>query len=253
MPTPNLFDETFEGSGYAVMTGATLIGANSSLDPDYATSNVGSPGGWSSQCLQAVSGTPETQTRKLHQLGSLATGNLYFRDEIVITGSPPSGATNIVFSVWNSGFVNNLFHVEVLNVAGVLWLRLDYNTNSTRGTSDFVGASVDTRYTVEVNYDMSAGSAWGFRVNGSTVGSGALTGVFPSDLSFIVVGSNVFDNAASAATIVHDNLGVGDVTWLGSSAGVTLSGTATAGITEDDIVAGGKVLDFTVSGDTWIT
>ena len=43
-----------------------------------------------------------------------------------------------------------------------------------------------------------------------------------------------------------------EVEYLPSSTSATLGGTLTAGVTEADLVAGGKVLTITLTGDTWI-
>lgn len=254
MPTPNLLDETFEGTGYAAMTGATLIGSGSSLDPDYATSNAGSPAGWSAQCLRAISVVPNTQARKNHTFGTALTGQLYFRDEFyIVSETIATGTANIIFSAYNTGFTANIFH---------FWLKRDTpdfklvaSVGNGGGTQEAVkfGITTGVRYTAEMSYHLTT-HAWDFRVDGVSIGTGTASSATAADCQLLYIGSDVF-NAASGnpVEVLHDNVGIGNQTWLGPTTGAALSGTALAGINEADIVAGGKTIVITLTGSTWVT
>ncbi len=210
----NFMDETFEGSGYAVMSGTQTVGAASSMDPDYPTYNVGAPSGWAQQCLRCVSGAATSQCRKDHALGASITDNAYFRDEVVLTTSVGSGNQSIIASVWGAGVVGNIFHLNHLVSAGDIRLQLEYADNGgARPTSTATGLAINTRYTMEVNYNFTA-KTWEFRVNEVTIGSGSLTGVIPTTLGHVIVGSHVF-GGTTALTIVHDNVGVSDQGFMG--------------------------------------
>ena len=88
------------------------------------------------------------------------------------------------------------------------------SSGSIRGIAEI---SLDSPFAVEVNYNMT-GMRWEYRVNGATIGSGALTGVIPTTFQWLVVGSHAFDDAApTSLEIVHDNVGVSDQGWLGPS------------------------------------
>lgn len=222
----NLFDETFQGTGYAVMSSTETVGASSTMDPDYLTSNVNSPDGWGTQCLRANTVTPNFIARKDHILSVAQSGTLYFRDEIIIvTENVGNGGDVIILSAWDTGFVLNLFHLELHRSSSadgaVLTLDFNYYDNGGARPRSSLNVVTGTRYSVEILYN--TGGTWEYRVNNRTIGAGALTGSIPTNVSYIVVGANVFDGT-HPAQILHGNVGLGNLGFLGpTNAGSFLS------------------------------
>lgn len=218
MADPNIFNETFEGSGYAVMTGTTTIGPGSSLDPDYPTDAAGKPFTWGQQCLRATSVTPNTQARKNHTLGTAATGTLFFRDEIYIASeSIPNGATTYIFSIWGTGFTPNIFHLSIRRDLPDFKIQAEFNNGGTPVVHQLVGLTTGAVFVPEVYYNTSS-KAYAFRVNGTPIASGTLGASTAVDASWIVVGSDIFATTPTAALeVLHDNVSISDQGWLGPS------------------------------------
>jgi hypothetical protein len=218
---PSLFAETFEGTGYVAFNGSETIGVGSFLDEDYATSNVGFPTGWQSQCLRSISVVPNTQVYKQHNFGAALTGNLFFRDEIYVV-SEGLGNNNLMtmFSAWSAGFVD-VFRFGLIQDAGgvlrvsmVLW----HDGASNAYTSGPITTGI--RYVVELNWNNTA-DTWEWRVDNVTQNTGTLTLTHPTQVDNLLVGSGIFQVAGQALEILHDNVGAGDQGWLGLSTGDT--------------------------------
>lgn len=96
----------------------------------------------------------------------------------------------------------------------------------------------------------TTGGADAFTVSQTTLSN---TGVADNQASQYEIQTTA---ATTAGNFTYGGAGIGivgyAVFYLASAASAALTGTATASITEADIVTGGKTLIITLTGDTWI-
>jgi hypothetical protein len=152
----------------------------------------------------------------------------------------PADNERVVLVLANSS--QNGYMLEYQKLAGTDTVKLWKYTSGWYGTQ--IGSAI--------NQDFAAGDALGVYVNGSTIKAYRK----PSGGSWAQLGSDFTDSSYSSCSIPMlwventttrvDDFAAGDPTPAAA-----ITGTATASITESDIVTGGKTIIITLTNDTW--
>jgi hypothetical protein len=255
-----IFDEGFEGAGEEE---SGWYANGSGNDTDYATSGIGSPSGWESQCYESyVSGSGDSYLD--NDLGGEAI--VYVRVEVYVdTWNGSNGDQTVLLATWEYGWGADGFSIRLTRVSDEnRFVIVAYHDDSYNEYESIGTFSVNTKYCIEAKWDATNGY-WAWKIDGvaqpnnidgtsPVTSEGTLTGG-ATDTGPITCGIQDY-GSSPGGTVYLDNVTVNDSDWVGPSgvpAVAEITGTATASIDETDIVDGGKTIIITLTGDTFIT
>ena len=172
--TTTIISESFEGADYEEAW-TENIGTGCTLDEDYSPIPGTPPVDFGSQCLQSVSASSGYKARadlaySSEQANTHTTFYVYVESEDLAN----SEFKNI--GAWLDGSGNSVAVLRLFQgSSGNLRIRLRFYNNSGYGNYDSAAISLDTWYKVEFRYDYT-NSTWEYKIDGTTKGSGSLTG-----------------------------------------------------------------------------
>ena len=210
-----VFDERLEGTGYEeTWSDGETVGGSSSLDED-ATPHASAPASWGSQSLQAS--TAAGETAYVGNTGLPDHNKFYFRAEIIYDTQGISNGEIVypVFFLHNA--TDNMLLLAIFNSSGTLvFIVIDSRDGSFSQRENTGAISVDTLYRFEYKWDLSDNTVeW--RINGSTIGSGSITGGGTSlNINDFFVG--IVSNTSTGSDVVQlDRVAVSRHGWIGAA------------------------------------
>jgi hypothetical protein len=170
---PLIINESFEGAGYQESWTGT-VGTNCSLDEDFAIPGT-PPSGAGSQCLRSVSASAGYQAYANRTLGTeqpktFTTFYVYVGNEGLAVSTQKDICT-LADGGGNNPVILRLFKGS----AGNLRFRFRLYNNGVWTNYDSTVISLNTWYKIEIKYD-DTDNIWECRLDGTTQGSGSLTG-----------------------------------------------------------------------------
>lgn len=189
--------------------------AGCSIDPNYDTSNIGSPSGWGSECMRCVTdGTAGDTCHIWYQHGSdIATA--YFRMEFYIESSSYGNGDYIMLcNAADSGW-GTIFTLKITHDGSNHYIEYDAAYGSAGDpAADTATISTTTKHTVEVKWD-NTGNAWEWRLDEVSQGSDTFSD--DKSLRVFTIGASYPAGTPSAFTICLDNMGCWDDGYAGIS------------------------------------
>lgn len=191
-----LWSESFEGTG--LPTGfATLAGT-----PDYDDAGPGSlPDGGGSQCLQLVASGSALACRYTY---ASDVSKSYTRFYIYVD-SNATNDNNVI--VARDSTAKKTWELYLSTTGPIFYLNV--YTNGAAALVDTIAYNLDQWYRVEILYDV-AGTAWEWKIGGTSAGSGALAGNLSAGFKDLTFG---FTTATH--TIYWDLIALSNDGWIG--------------------------------------
>ena len=237
--TDIVFDERFEVTGYdEFWSEGEVLGTGVSQDEDYPTSLIaGAPADWGSEALEMVLAAGEDSYVE-HLLTTTGHQESYLRYEFIVGSDElANGDVNHILSVRALGG-EKMYQLMFARAGGQPYLTTQIFHDGTSNIYNRV-ISLDTAYRVEMYWN-STTDEWEYRVDGSTLASGSLTGTAASyDLSYFRVG-DIARQQDAAATIYVDNVAFSTDSWLGAPTAPNAAPTASYTWSASDLT-----VDFT--------
>lgn len=248
MPNIDLLKEGFEVSpGYDTAGWSETIGAGSAINED--STAISRPTGGGNQLLE-INKAANANARTNFDFGSekpITYFTVYFRMESSDIGT--DGYTYVV-DTWDNGF-SSIWMLQWAKSGSTPKIRFVLYNNDTWNTYDYPAgaAALGTWYKISIKYDYT-NSAWDFRVNDISVGSGGLTGTPRTGIRQIMLGSDsAFEDTYTA---YYDLVKVSSSKWPDYNFAIDRSGNGNNGtITGATKTIGqvGQALSFDGSGD----
>jgi len=213
--TPDILNETFEGTGYSVPTWSETVGSGCTINEDYdATTVTGAPANWLTQCLQIQSATL-VANNTLKYLGSQYPIT-YTRVEIIFSAwSVASGPwlKQILFTGDTTG--NQVWTLSLQKDASnnYHFYTIHYTGGTDVADASAVNLALNTLYRVEVKYDVT-NSAWDWKINGVSEGAAAMTAAMRAGLQAFRLGT-VTTSEVATYTLYYDRVGIDANEWIG--------------------------------------
>jgi len=222
----DLCNETFEGAGYSTSGWSE----NSTPNEDAATTLVGSPSGWGSQCLQIVS-PDNTDINSKKTLAANAAIS-YTRFEFILTANTISEYLDInsLAHAWTAAY-GLVWQIWIQRaVLGELRFLLSANYDgSAHYFTSTCPAYMNRKYRVEVKWGYT-NLSWGWRINGvdqpnnadSTVpisSDGTMSGSPATHLKMLTIGPMAGGANYKSCTLYYDNVGISATAWVGQPLG----------------------------------
>jgi len=227
-----VIDERFEGTGYEESGWTENVPGGCTVDEDSSSSNAGSPAAWASQCLKIVKAT-NTTPYTYKQFGDAAVR--YLRFEFYATAwSIADGAVDQIAALVNNAVSANACNVYLYRSGSTYYVLVVPTYDGTNQDFSFLTTiNLNTRYRVEIKWDHT-NDLFEAKVNGTSIGSRSITAGAIQAGSILL---GITGAVAGTWTVYFDLVTVDDADWVGSSdPSAALTGTATASITEADIV-----------------
>ena len=258
---------TITGATYTRITGMEFFN-NATVNYRYAFQiNTGANNSIFESCIMRA-----TSTASGHTVAETSSRDTEFRNCLFIGDGANTNAC-VVSSANNNQTYNNCTFVDATGTGG-FGLNL-LNTNGSYlsdvrncvsyNCTEFYDDSIAVAWTTTTGYNASSTyttTAPPDEVGGSNYTSNVVSGDFEatgSDDYHLATGSNLIgvgvDISGSFTTDIDGDtrsswdIGMDEFVSSGSAA---ITGTATASIAEADIVAGGKTIIITLTGDTWV-
>ena len=219
----DLFNETFEGTGYST-SGWT---ENSTPDEDAATSLVGSPSGWGSQCLKIVSpDNTDINSKKTLAANQAIT---YTRFEFILMANTISELNDVnrLAQSWTAAY-GIPWKVWVQRTAlGTLQFLLFVNHDGTGAYyTSFCPCYMNRKYRIEVKWNFT-NKLWGWRINGRTqsnnvdssdpvTSEGTMTGSALDNVKMLSIGPTNGGANYKSCTLYFDEVAMSTSAWVGS-------------------------------------
>jgi hypothetical protein len=206
-----ILDEKLEGTGYQ-NTWTESVGAGCTINEDAASSDVGSPTDWGSQCLKLITavGVPN-YTYSLLGDGAIR----YTRVEIVITARTLDDGTGRLIAVGmnNAGstYCWRLFIAR--SGASYLFAVIAFLDGTTQSLYWGSAYSLNTKYRLEIRWDKT-NNVFDWKVDGTSQGSQSLV-AGSVQMGLICAGGD--DNPGNnSATFYEDLIAVDNADWVGA-------------------------------------
>jgi hypothetical protein len=215
-------DEKFEGAGYEESWTET-VGASNTVDEDYATSSIGSPATWDSQCLEVIVGNTNT-TQSLHANLASSYAISYSRIEFMFTSEGIGNGGVVVFcDVGSSNMAASSYNIRFYQAAGVysIYLNAKYD-GSNHAYYSLTNILLNTKYIVEVKWD-TTNHVWAWRLDGvdqpnNVDATDPITSEGTTSGSPVVFQSLRVGPTNTVGTYCVDNIAIDDTTWVGAEA-----------------------------------
>lgn len=205
-------DDKFEGGAEETWE-TPLVGAGSSISFTANPADVGSPSNWGTGCMRHISAGTDCHTKNTTPSPMDVA---FVRTELVVASSSleDEGDTGFFGYVGNPADDEELFSFRFLLTGGALNLLTLVNTNGSLSQQASTVISVGTRYRLEYMWN-NITNLWAVRLDGSSLGSGGLTGSAASfQLGHVHIGG--FDgDYGRAITIYEDLYAIDDTDWVG--------------------------------------
>jgi len=250
-----IFDEKFEATGFDETGWTEQAGSGSTVDEDYAVSNVDpEPSGWQTKCLRTISTTGVNAYAGNSQ--DVGTNKFFYRMEVVIVSEDlADGETRRICQLKASG--GAAFRIFLRQSGGDLNWRFTIFQAGVGGSGtnldDSTVLSLNTRYRLELKWDIDA-DTWDIQLDGSSIFTGTLTSTSATTQIDEIERVGLTNSPSQPdMELLVDLIAVDDAAFPGAepvSAAVT--GTATATIDEADVVAGGDTIILTLTNTIWV-
>jgi len=230
-----IFDEKFEATGFDETGWSETVGSGSTVDEDYAVSNVDpEPSGWQTKGLRCLSTT--VKFAYIANSQDLGTNKFFFRTEFVIVSEDLANTEQRrIIQLRANGSV--AFRAILEQVSGDLVLAFEIHEAGLGGSStdltDTTVLSLDTRYRLEMKWDIDA-DTWDILLDGSSIFSGTLTGNSATTQMDEIHRLGLTHEFQADAEVLFDLI------------------AATATIDEADVVAGGDTIILTLTNTIWV-
>lgn len=212
-----VWNERFTGTGYdETWSAGESVGVSSVVDEDTATPTGGIAPGFSGNCLKIVHTGNEANVRNDWGSG-LGKPITYWRKYVICAsiGDVDNQLTNIIRTLDQGGAQAFKVQWKRRSAGAKVRLNLVISDDGSDTTFETIDLDKDTQYLLETKYD-ATGNAWSWKVDGSTEGSGTLTGS-PSEIRSFRLGE--FFGSADNATHYIDSFAIDDAEWIGAVVG----------------------------------